>query len=75
MTHICKPYVFKIVLSLSLLIFLRFLKNREKNVRLILFLISQKKKKKFNFFPKIWELSLIRGPRSRPRAGPEYDHV
>ena len=81
MTYICKLYVFKIVLSLSLLNFLRFLKNREKKVKLILFPISQKKIKiYFNFCPKFWGLSLVRGPRRwpkwpRPRASPEYDHV
>ena len=54
MTYICKPYVFKIVLSLSLLNFLRFLKNREKKVKLILFPISQKKIKNiFQFLPQI----------------------
>ena len=81
MTYICKPYVFKIVLSLSLLNFLRFLKNREKNVKLILFPISQKKIKNiFQFLPQILGISLVRGPRRwpkwpRPRASPEYDHV
>ena len=54
MTYICKLYVFKIVLSLSLLNFLRFLKNREKKVKLILFPISQKKIKNiFQFLPQI----------------------
>ena len=37
MTHICKLYVFKIVISLALLNSLVLLKSRKKNVKLIIF--------------------------------------
>ena len=81
MTHICKPYVFKVVLSLALLNSLVLLKNRRKNVKLIFFLYIQKIKKikkiYLNFCPKIWGPFSRKGPRwlpkwPKPRASPAW---
>ena len=70
--YICRTRVFKIVLFLTLLNYLRLFKSTKiiytsKNV------FFQKKKN----YPKIWGLSLVGGPRRwpkwpRPRAGPVY---
>ena len=57
MTHICKPYIFKVVLFLELLNSLELHKSRGKMS--IFFLIYQKNI--FQFFPKIWGLYLVEG--------------
>ena len=71
--YICRTRVFKIVLFLTLLNYLRLFKSTKiiytsKNV------FFQKKKN----YPKIWGLSLVGGPRRwpkwpRPRAGPVHE--
>ena len=73
--YICRTRVFKIVLFLTLLNYLRILKSTKiiytsKNV------FFSKKKKKKKIYLKIWGLSLVGGPRRwpkwpRPRAGPD----
>ena len=72
MTYICKPYVFRIVLFLTLLNPLGLLKSRRKMYTNFFSYIS---KKYINFCPKIWGLLSSRGPRRwpqwpRPRACP-----
>ena len=67
MTYICRTHIFKVVLSLVLLNYLRFLKSTKKNLYL--------QKNILIFTPKFGSLSLVGGPRRwpkcpRPRAGP-----
>ena len=64
MTYICKPYVFRIVLFLTLLNPLGLLKSRRKMYTNFFSYIS---KKYINFYPKFWGLSLVGGPRRWPR--------
>ena len=71
--YICRTRVFKIILFLTLLNYLRLLKSTKK------IYISKKnffQKKKKKIYLKIWGLSLVGGPRRwpkwpRPRAGPD----
>ena len=58
-THICKTHVFKVVLSLALLNFLRLLRIRGKKKCKTSFFFSFKY---INFCPKILWLFSIRGP-------------
>ena len=72
--YICRTRVFKIVLFLTLLNYLRLFKST-KIIYTSKNLFFQKKKKK-KIYPKIWGLS-VGGPRRwpkwpRPRAGPVY---
>ena len=74
--YICGTHVFKVVLSLTLLNYLRLLKSTKKKKKKIY--ISKKiffQKNILIFTPKFGGLSLVGGPRRwpkwlRPRAGP-----
>ena len=73
--NICRTHVFKVVLSLALLKYLRLLKSTKKKKKIY---ISKKiffQKNILIFTPKFRGLSLVGGPRRwpkrlRPRAGP-----
>ena len=79
-TYICKTYLFKFVLSLSLALLnsLSFLNSEKKKSKLTCFNISQKYlyiKKNKKIYPPNLGPSLVRGPRQwpnrpKPRAGP-----